>query len=173
MAALHQSTAQIIPVLDGDESFSFDAFIDLSVDEASGAFGDVEDPDGDAAPFLTAASGGAFSIVVWHSLDDELQDRFVTHVVPPVIAAQHLDQVALVITTYLTPMTAKGAKRGERYEALMVAALSKHGDECALQAKIERATDRPPQLGKFEIVADTLPPTLAEPLRSGLFDALE
>ncbi len=63
----------------------------------------MEEPDADVAPFLTFARESSFGLIERESLDQELQDKLLTHVVPPVIAAQTLTMVSLVITTYMTP----------------------------------------------------------------------
>ena len=61
----------------------------------------------------------------------------------------------------------------ERYEAVLVTALSAGGEERTLQAGIDRAQGRSPTLNEFEVIADSLPPAFAEPLHDGLFGRLE
>ena len=174
MARFQESSAEIIPLVDQDEPLSFDQFLELSVDEAESAFSQLEERNDDVAPFLTIALERSFGLVVWQALDEQLQNKFLTHVVPPVVAAQDLSMVAVVITTYMTPMTEEQREMhgSDRYEALVVAAISNRAEECAMQARIHRTSGRP-QLGEFEVVADKLPPALARPLYSGLFGDLQ
>lgn len=174
VSKLHQFTTQIIPVVERDEPISFDEFVELSANEAHSAFAVLVECDDDVAPFGTTAAGGAFRLLAWDSLDDELQDKFLTHVLPPTVAAQNVDMVGLVITTYLTPMTEQRQLRDdERYEAVLIAALSVEGEERTLQARIDRVRGRPPTLSEFDVIAGSLPPALAEPLHEGLLGGLE
>jgi hypothetical protein len=146
----------------------------VGLDEANAAVAVLSKRDDDVAPFVTTAHGGSFRLIGWESLDEELQDKFLTHVLPPAVAAQDVEMVGLVITTYLTPMTTQRKLReDERYEALLVATLGATGEERTLQARIDRPQDGPPTLREFEVLADSLPPAFAEPLHEGLFGRLE
>jgi len=176
MPDFKESGFEIIPVVDYDDGpLSFDEFIDLTVQETVSAFEQIEEPDGDVAPFLAVAAGGSFALNVWRLMDPELHEKFLSHVVSPAIVAQAVDQVALVITTYMTPTTdeAQLSHGSERYEAVVVAAVNKLAQEGVWQARIDRVDGRPPQLGPFDAVADKLPPALARPLYAGLFGELE
>lgn len=178
MGNLFESGAEIIPIIDRDEPYSFEEFVQLTLGEVEIAASEVEEPDGDVVPFLTMAAGGSFGQAVWRSLDPELTDKFLTHVIPPTVAGLakqlEVEMVALVLTVFNTPMTdAAKAKHGmDRYEALTIAAISKRAEEIGVQAPIQRFSKQPPELGDFEVVSNKLPAGLARPLYAGLLGGL-
>ena len=174
MSKLHQFTTQVIPIVDRDKPLSFHEFVELSTDEAHLAFSELENDEDDVAPFVMTATGGRLSLLGWDSLDDELQEKFLTHVLPPAVASQDADMVALVITTHLTPMDeGRQLRDEERYEAVVIAALGSDGLERTLQARIDRVDDRPPALGQAELIAESLPPAFVESLNEALFGRFE
>ncbi len=83
--------------------------------------------------------------------------------------------VSLVITTYMTPTTDEQREihGSDRYEALVLAAVSNRAEECVLEARIQRSQRRSHQLQQFQVIADKLPPAFARPLYEGLFGELE
>ena len=152
-----------------DEPIDFDTFVHWATSEINTSFDLLDEPDQDVAPLAVIAEAGDLFLVTWE-VDEELRDNFLTHVLPPTLAARTPHIAGLGITSYLTSPT------GEREETELLCVLETDGQrsrEATLAAQIERSADAPPVLGEWGLAAGELAPAFARPMYMGMLGQLE
>jgi hypothetical protein len=168
-AGLPHASATFEPIVSYDVDVDFDSFVHMALSEVTTSFDLVDEPDGDVAPFAVIAEGRDMYLVQWHDIDPGLAERFVTHVVPPTLAARNAHIAGLFLTTHLTP------PGGERIEAALLSVLETDGArarECSLAAEIRRSLDRGPRLDSWELIDERVAPAIARSLYSGMLGSL-
>lgn len=176
MNDLPSFAAEVIPLVSRDEPFSFDGFLARVTAEVFDAFTQIEEADGDLAPMLIVANEGECAAITWRDVAPELDEHFLTHVVPATLAPHDLSMVALAITSYMRPQDSD-SPADDRQEVMLVNVLAlaeeNQAKELTLAASIERSADAPPRLGIFERVSTGLAPAFARPLYRGLLSELQ
>lgn len=166
---LPQSSASFERIVLYEESVDFDSLVNMAINEVTTSFDLLEEPEGDVAPFALTAEGPEIYLVLWQ-IDEELVDKFLTHVVPPTLAARDAHIAALFLTTYLTDPD------GERTETALLSVLETDGQtarEGAFAADIMRSEDSGPTLGEWGMIATRLAPAVGRPLYMGLLGEFE
>lgn len=168
-ADLPQASATIEPLVTYEEPVDLEGFVHMSLGEINTSFDLLEGSDDDVAPFAVIAEGPTIYLVQWRELDPELVDRFLTHVVPPTLAAREPEIAGLFLTTYLTDAS------GARFEAALFSVIETDGQgarEQSLAAPVQRSPDDGPQLGDWRLLENEVAPAIARALYQGMLGSL-